>query len=311
MLTLSSPLPPFAALLAQQGATTLVHGRSLSKVKRTIKQIRAHTGNAAVYGYCADFSSLEGVFQLADHVHRDLHRVFGGELHCLLNNAGVFLEEKEASADGLEMTWAVNTAAPFLLTSLLLPHITHRVVNSSSISLADTIDLSIVTADGPFERSGHAAYGNSKLGVNMWSYMLAERLRAAGSPVTVNCVDPGTVSTKLLYAGWGDVSYVALQPSEAEDEFWACSDPALAGVSGKYFVNRKSRPSPPSSYDVMQQQTVWDLLEAQTGARFDEAIAEAVALPEAATAVGDAAAPAAPRRPETPREGIKLQQSTY
>jgi NAD(P)-dependent dehydrogenase (short-subunit alcohol dehydrogenase family) len=42
----------------------------------------------------------------------------------------------------------------------------------------------------------------------MWSYALAERLKGR---VTVNCVDPGTVTTKLLFAGWGDVSYAAMR----------------------------------------------------------------------------------------------------
>jgi NAD(P)-dependent dehydrogenase (short-subunit alcohol dehydrogenase family) len=61
----------------------------------------------------------------------------------------------------------------------------------------------------PYERSGHAAYGASKLALNMWSYRLAGLVKGQG--VTVNCVDPGTVNTKLLHHGWGDVAYCALR----------------------------------------------------------------------------------------------------
>ncbi|KAL4547622.1 hypothetical protein Ndes2526B_g06860 [Nannochloris sp. 'desiccata'] len=178
----------------------------------------------------------------------------------------VFLEEKEVTSDGLEMTWAVNTASPFILTAELLPAITGKIVNCSSIGLADQIELQDAKK---YERSGHAAYGNSKLALNMWSYRLAEKLKSTGSSVTVNCVDPGTVSTKLLYAGWGDVSYVALPAEEAHDVFWAATNSSLDGVSGSYFVNRKSSRSPSVSYDSEMQKKVWDLLVAQTGATYN------------------------------------------
>lgn len=49
----------------------------------------------------------------------------------------------------------------------------------------------------------HDAYSLSKLASMLFTYELARRLKAAGSPVTANCLDPGTVSTKMLAAGWG------------------------------------------------------------------------------------------------------------
>ena len=56
----------------------------------------------------------------------------------LVNNAGVFENRRHESADGLEMTFAVNVAAPFLLTGLLLSTLQRRkksrIVNVSSIS---------------------------------------------------------------------------------------------------------------------------------------------------------------------------------
>lgn len=265
-----------AELLAQQGATVLVAGRALQKVKKLIKNLRLHTGNQSIFGYCYDLSTLQATRALASHVTKDVHKYFGGTLHCLINNAGVFLEEKEITFDGLEMTWAVNTASPFLLTAELLPLISGKIVNCSSISLADNINLENTqekegsTDDGlEYEHGGHAAYGNSKLALNMWSYRLADKLTEIGSPVTVNCIDPGTVSTKLLYAGWGDVSYVALPAEEAHDVFWAATDSSLDGVTGKYFVNRKSTKSSSVSYDKEMQKKVWDLLVAQTGAKYD------------------------------------------
>lgn len=190
--------------------------------------------------------------------------------------------------DGLEMTWAVNVAAPFLLTGELLPLISERIINVTSISLADSIDfdnlqqvsatidqewLMVVgtslsealgfsyggrthlelhrtgTSDGKqvflawhsvaayagghpslvnpealvsqkettrwemqekgYGRGGHAAYGLSKLAINMLTYKLARKMELTS--VTVNAIDPGTVNTKLCYAGWGPVSHVAMR----------------------------------------------------------------------------------------------------
>lgn len=256
-----------ANLLSQSGAIVFLHGRSLQKVKRTVKQLRTHTHNPSIYGYCADLSTMEGTRNLANHISRDLERFFQGRLDCLINNAGVFMEEKEVTADQLEMTWAVNTVSPFLLTHMLLPYLSNsgRIINCSSISLADTIDLSKIQQDAEYEREGHAAYGVSKLALNMWSYYLSRKLEQSGSQLVVHCVDPGTVSTKLLYAGWGEVSHVALPVDEADDEFWAATAPELQNVSGNYYVNRKARKSPEISYDPHVQKQLVALLEKQAG----------------------------------------------
>jgi len=180
-------------------------------VKKTIRDIRTYSGNPKVFGYSYDLQSMAAVKSFAEHVSRDVSQFFNGRLHCMINNAGVFLEDKEVTVDGLEMTWAVNVAAPFLLTAELLPLIVERIINISSISLADNIDLENTQQEKGYERMGHAAYGASKLALTMWTYLLADKLKEAGSKITVNNVDPGTVSTKLLYAGWGEISHVALK----------------------------------------------------------------------------------------------------
>ena len=59
----------------------------------------------------------------------------------LINNAGIFAKQKSVSQDGIELTWAVNMLAPFLLTSLLLNSIQERVVNVGSMALASSLDF--------------------------------------------------------------------------------------------------------------------------------------------------------------------------
>eukprot|EP00884_Botryococcus_braunii_P003214 jgi/Botrbrau1/12894/Bobra.0299s0013.2 len=125
-----------ATRLAQEGATVLVHGRSIEKASNTADVIRKRTGNPNVEPYGADLSSMRQVRSLAAAV-KERHPT----LAVLLNNAGVFASQMQTTEDGYELTWAVNVMAPYLLTGLLLDSVTDRVVNVSSISAASYIDF--------------------------------------------------------------------------------------------------------------------------------------------------------------------------
>lgn len=254
-----------AEVLAAAGGTVFLHGRSLARVKRTLRELRANTGSQ-VFGYCYDLSTVQGVHDFAAHVWQDMERVHAG-IDVLINNAGVFEEDHHVTPDGLERTWAVNVAAPFLLTAELLPLVGQRIVQVSSISMPDRLDWENLQCERGYEREGHAAYGASKLALNMWSYLLSEKLAAAGAPHSVVCVDPGCVSTKILFQGWGEIaSEVAARPGEAEDVAWAALAPGLR--SGEYLVNRRPRRSPAFSYDRAEQERLWGLLEKQTGVQW-------------------------------------------
>ncbi|PSC76388.1 zinc finger lsd1 subclass family isoform C [Micractinium conductrix] len=260
-----------AALLAQQGATVLVHGRSRSKVQRTLRELRAHTSNPAVVGYCYDLSSMAETRRFAEHLRCDLLHHFDGRLHCLINNAAVFNEELVTTEEGLEETWAVNVAAPFMLTCSIVDLVLDRIINVSSISHADTLDWDSLQGDlgeDEYGRVGHKAYNQSKLALNMWTFALAARLHRAHHPATVHSIDPGTAATKLLLHGWGEVAHsVATRASEITDLEWAVKDPALGKCTGRYWVNRKPRASARFSYNLDAQQRLWDLLTEQTGAK--------------------------------------------
>lgn len=101
--------------------------------------------------------------------------------------------------DGFEQTWAVNVLAPYLLTACLASVVSERVVNVSSISAASNIDWDNLQQEKGF--SSHNAYSLSKLAVQMLTVKMARQLQARG--VAVTCLDPGTVNTKMLLAGWG------------------------------------------------------------------------------------------------------------
>src|SRR5579859_1247038 len=106
-----------ASELAKQGARVLIHGRDASRAKALIEEIKA-SGHAAPTFYQADLSSLAGARQLANAVTADHKR-----LDVLVNNAGIGSQnqgpQRQESADGYELRFAVNYLAGFLLAYLL------------------------------------------------------------------------------------------------------------------------------------------------------------------------------------------------
>ena len=111
--------------------------RSSEKLAAVKQELDKHAKEgASTYTYTSDFSSFADVRKLAEEVKAD-HQSFD----VLINNAGIFSAERELSKDGIELTWAVNALAPFLLTSLLLDRVKERIVNVGSMALAYSIDF--------------------------------------------------------------------------------------------------------------------------------------------------------------------------
>lgn len=182
-------------------------------------------------------------------------------LNVLINNVGTFQTERRLTEDGLETTFAVNYLAPFLLThellSILKKSAPSRIINVASIAHWNAkVDWSNIQGEQWYE--GFQAYALSKLGIILFTYELAERLK--GSEVTVNCLHPGVVKTKLLRAGFGDLS--GKTPEEgAKTSIYLASSPALENVSGKYFESCKQASSSPLSYNKALQEEFWRLSE--------------------------------------------------
>lgn len=100
----------------------------------------------------------------------------------------------------------------------------------------------------------------------MFSVELSNRLTAAGRPLpTSNALDPGTVNTKMLMAGWGPIG-VSVQ--DANDEYFLATEESLEHVTGGYFVSRGERDPPGPARDPNARKQLWDILQGQTGARW-------------------------------------------
>jgi NAD(P)-dependent dehydrogenase (short-subunit alcohol dehydrogenase family) len=171
---------------AALGANVIVHGRNQERGKAVVSEI-TKAGKGSARFYAADLSSLAEVRTLAQAINRDYDRI-----DVLVNNAGIWLRDRQVSKDGHEMHFAVNYLAGFLLTRSLLPRIIasapSRIVNVSSLSAAP-IDFS----DVMLERPGRASqgYGQSKLLQVMFTIDLAAELK--DKKVTVTALHPATM----------------------------------------------------------------------------------------------------------------------
>jgi len=242
--------------LSGMGAEVLVHGRNEDKAKSIMAEIKETTGAESDL-LIADFASLREVRDLAEEIQKRYDR-----LDVLTNNAGVYMENRETSEDGYEMTFAVNHLALFLLTLSLLDLMKQsapsRIVNVGSMAHASDLDFDNLQGESSF--SGYDAYSRSKLCVHLFTFRLAEKLKGTG--VTVNCLHPGIISTKLLHA-FG-ISGGASVEKGAGNLIHAAASPDLENVTGKYFVDREKTEPASISFDRKVQDRLWRLSEEYT-----------------------------------------------
>ena len=122
-----------ARVLAVLGAKLAIVGRNEARARNAAVRITAASGQGATVDiFVADLSSQAVVRRLATEV---LTRY--PKLDVLVNNAGALYATRRLSEDGIELTWAVNHLAPFLLTRLLLDRLREsapaRIVTTASI----------------------------------------------------------------------------------------------------------------------------------------------------------------------------------
>jgi len=177
-----------ALALGERGWHVIVHGRDRARGLEVVREVRAAGGSAAFYR--ADFASLEEVGRLGEAILRDYVR-----LDVLVNNAGIWLagdDTRRLSADGHELTLAVNYLAAYRLTDLLLP-LLRASAPSRIVHVASGAQAPIDFDDPMLERgySGSRAYGQSKLAQVMHAFDLARALEGTG--VRVNALHPATL----------------------------------------------------------------------------------------------------------------------
>ncbi len=262
--------------LARLGATVVIVGRHAGRCARQVERIQREVPGALVDALVADLSSQAQIRRLVEQFGSRHER-----LDVLVNNAGSYFMKRRVSADGLEMTFAVNYLSYFLLTALLMKQLraspSARVVNvSSSAHEGREIDFEDLQGEKRYDRL--EAYGRSKLADLLFTYELARRLKA--TPVTANALHPGTVATNLgrdngWLMGWLRVrtrnllKRTQMTPEQgARTSIHLASAPEVEGASGLYFRDCRPVRSSEASYDEASASRLWRISEELTGLRW-------------------------------------------
>src|SRR5256712_1301857 len=241
-----------AVELARRGAQLVMIARSEAKANEAVRRIRAAAGDAAVVDtLLADLASQSSIRQVASKALAQYPTI-----QVLVNNAGAVYGTRRLSPDGIELTWAVNHLAPFLLTVLLLDRLKAsapaRVVTTSSAAHQGArIPFDDMSAERSWGGSGFLRYGETKLAKILVTVGLARRL--GGTGVTANCFHPGFVASAFNRAN-GPLMRIGMALSRpfarstrkgAETLVWLVDSGAAGGGNrGYFFVKRAVPPSP-------------------------------------------------------------------
>ncbi len=243
--------------------------RNEAKALAVKNEIIASTGNEKIDTYIFDLSSIEEVRSISEKI-----KLKYPVIDVLINNAGMVYPKRLVSADGYELTFALNHLGHFLLTNLLIesiiaaPH--GRIINLSSLAHTfGRMDFDDINMENNY--SSMKAYGQSKLANLLFTFELQRRLK--DTKVTVNAVHPGVVNTNFGkdYKGLFAVMLKLARPlmrnakKGAATVVWLASAPEAEVFKGKYFKDKKAISSTKESRNIEDSQRLWKISEEMTG----------------------------------------------
>jgi NAD(P)-dependent dehydrogenase (short-subunit alcohol dehydrogenase family) len=265
--------------LAKSGYRVLLTSRDPAKGQRVLEELRSQSGNEVFELYVGDLSSMNDVRRVALEV-----QVRHKTLDVLINNAGGVFSERQTTVDGFEYTFAFNHLAYFLLTTLLLSPLKAaaaltgeaRVVSVSS----SANNLGRMHWDDLQFTHGYSAvpaYSQSKLMNVLFAGALARRLTGLG--VTSNSLHPGIVDTGFNFRPGGVMNIVfalsklaAISPEQgAQTSLYLATSGEVRGVTGQYFIKKKTARANPVAYREAEQERLWALTEAMLSKWLDPA----------------------------------------
>jgi NAD(P)-dependent dehydrogenase (short-subunit alcohol dehydrogenase family) len=261
-----------ALQLAALGARLVLVARDPQRAEATLQRLKPGVKHTA---HIADLSRLAEIQRVAQEIAAAEPRI-----DVLINNAGVMSAERQLTADGLELTFATNHLAYFILTHALLPRLIAsapaRIVNTASeVHRGAHLDLADLQSEKRY--SSYGVYGKSKLANVLFTRELARRLSTTG--VTVNCLHPGVVASRFAQPRNGQggdssaASYLASQgiapEKSAEAIVYLATSPDLAQTTGQYFnQSRLSIPSEEAQDDTIAKK-LWEESEQLAGINYE------------------------------------------
>jgi NAD(P)-dependent dehydrogenase (short-subunit alcohol dehydrogenase family) len=249
--------------LAKKGYKVVIVGRNKGKAEAVKKEIEELSTGSIVDYILADFTSLKQVIQLAETFKSRYSK-----LDVLINNIGIFSNERKLTEDGYEMCYQVNYLSQFFLSNLLLDYIKKstqgRIINLCSMVYSKgRFDINNLQSEKKF--SVLDTYADSKLLSLMFTMQLAEQVK--GTKVTVNNVDPGIVRTQMVYNAPGLLKMFAyitrpfsVSPEKgAATSIYLASSEEVNNISGKYFKNSKAVATKNKFNTKENRELLWDI----------------------------------------------------
>jgi NAD(P)-dependent dehydrogenase (short-subunit alcohol dehydrogenase family) len=255
-----------AVRLAQMGARIVLVARDRARADATLAKLKTANPGAAHAVHLGDLSSIAEMKRVASAV-----AAAEPKIDVLINNAGAVFLSRQESVDKLEMTFATNHMAYFVVTNILLPNLKAtpgaRIVSTASdahrAAKFDLDDLQFAKR----KYASFAVYGTSKLMNILFTRALSKRL--AGTGVTANCLHPGFVGTRfgsnnakgmftrLLRSA---IMSFGISPEEgAKTIVYLASSPEVEGKSGGYYYKCKPGTPTGTAQDDTLATRLWDI----------------------------------------------------
>lgn len=248
--------------LARLGAIIVLPARNLALAEEVKKEIIEQTGNSNIDIMPCDLVSFVSILSFAKAFQAKYDK-----LHILINNAGIMERTRKVSRDGIELTFAVNHLAPFLLTKLLLETMKNsapaRIINVSSEAHKNgNIDFEDI--EGAKHFSGFRAYAQSKLANILFTRKLSSML--IGTGVTANSLHPGVVATNIFNVIPAFIRPLAkmlmLSPKDgAETSIYLAISPEVANITGEYFNKKKVALTSQKAQSAELAEKLWSVSE--------------------------------------------------
>jgi len=256
-----------AVRLAEQGARIVFTARDKARGDDTMAALAKANPKANHAVHMADLSRLAEMKRVAAELARE------PEIDVLVNNAGALFNKRIETEDGLEMTFALNHMAYFVITNLLLSRLKTggRIVSVASNAHRGA-RLNFDDLQSRRGYTGFPVYSRSKLCNILFNRELARRL--SGSGVTANSLHPGFVATRFGNDSGGIVRAVlkvakpigAISPEEgAQTIIYLAASPEVAGVSGEYFYECKTATPTAEARNDGDAKRLWEISQQIAG----------------------------------------------
>jgi NAD(P)-dependent dehydrogenase (short-subunit alcohol dehydrogenase family) len=250
-----------AQRLAEMGARIVLIARDKTRGEAALARLRDRNTGIAHSIHYGDLSRISEMKRLTVEIAAAEPRI-----DVLINNAGGIFGSRHMTADDLELTFATNHMAYFVLTlglrEQLFASAPARVVNTASNAhLGQKLNFDDLQSGNGF--SSLRVYGRSKLCNVLFTRELSRRW--VGKGVTANCLHPGFVASRFGDGSGGLISHAlrlgkifAISPQKgAETIVYLASSPDVARLSGGYYYKCRLATPGKDARDDAAAQRLW------------------------------------------------------